>query len=95
MTRMRPVTAMVRPATRAYSLVTALALGASAGGWACAADGDQAPVGGARCTKLAAMTLIDFEIVSAGLVSDVDGPPHCRVQGLIDEEINFELLLPD
>ncbi|MDE0830608.1 MAG: tannase/feruloyl esterase family alpha/beta hydrolase [Vicinamibacterales bacterium] len=95
MTRMRPVTAMVRPATRACGLATALALGASAGGWACAAGGDQAPVAGARCTELAAMTLIDFDIVSASTVSDVDGPPHCRVQGLIDEEINFELLLPD
>ena len=49
-----------------------------------------------RCAGLAAMELIDFDIVSAGPVpAEDDRPAHCRVDGLIDTEINFELLLPD
>lgn len=64
-------------------------------GWACSVSNDPSPVAGARCTELAAMTLIDFDIVAATAVADVDGVPHCRVHGVIDEEINFELLLPD
>ncbi len=64
-------------------------------GWACAGAGDPARVASARCADLAAMRLIDFSIVSASQVADGDAVPHCRVQGLIDDEINFELLLPD
>ena len=49
-----------------------------------------------RCAGLAAMQLIDFDIVTAGPVPAEDGRlAHCRVDGLIDTEINFELLLPD
>lgn len=64
-------------------------------GWACAGAGDPARVASARCADLAAMRLVDFSIVSASQVADGDAVPHCRVQGLIDDEINFELLLPD
>lgn len=64
-------------------------------GWACAGAGVPARVAGAQCADLAAMMLIDFSIVSASQVADGDAVPHCRVQGLIDDEINFELLLPD
>ena len=77
--------------TLAMATATTLALG----GWACAGAGDPAPVVGARCADLAAMTLIDFDIVSASPVADGDAVPHCRVHGVIDDEINFELLLPD
>lgn len=49
-----------------------------------------------RCAALATMELIDFDIVSARPVPAEDGrPAHCRVDGRIDTEINFELLLPD
>ena len=49
-----------------------------------------------RCSTLSSMTLIDFEITeSRHVLADVTGPAHCRVQGVIDIEINFELLLPD
>ena len=82
---------MARTTMRGYGLATTLTLGA----WACAPGGDRAPVAGARCAELAALTLIDFDIVSATAASNVDGIPHCRVRGLIDGEINFELLLPD
>jgi len=64
-------------------------------GWACAGAGDPARVASARCADLAAMRLIDFSIVSASQVADGDAVPHCRVQGLVDDEINFELLLLD
>ncbi|MEO2197392.1 MAG: hypothetical protein ABGY72_15060, partial [bacterium] len=64
-------------------------------GWACAGAGDPTRVAGARCADLVAMRLIDFSIVSASQVAAGDAVPHCRVHGLIDDEINFELLLPD
>ena len=49
-----------------------------------------------RCLGLQGMTLIDFEIRSAGSVpTEGTRPGHCRVHGVIDTEINFELLLPD
>ena len=48
-----------------------------------------------RCGRLAGMELIDFVISSAGHVPAAKGlPGHCRVLGLIDTEIHFELLLP-
>ena len=42
------------------------------------------------------MELIDFDIVSAiSVPAENDRPAHCRVDGRIDTEINFELLLPE
>ena len=57
----------------------------------------EVPAGTAdRCAGLAAIDLIDFDIVSARSVpAEDDRPAHCRVDGLIDTEIHFELLLPD
>ena len=50
----------------------------------------------AALAALAALDLIDMRIVSADTMAAGDaGPAHCRVTGVIDTEINFELLLPD
>ena len=55
-----------------------------------------APEPAGPCAALAALDLIDMRIVSAETVAAGDaGPAHCRVSGVIDTEINFELLLPD
>ena len=60
---------------------------------ACAAPGAD-PVD--ACAELAALELIDLRIGSAERVADQAGQPgHCRVTGVIETEINFELLLPD
>ena len=85
------MTARSRPAP-AFGVATILAFG----GWACAGGGgDPAPVSGARCSDLASMALIDFDIRTAEPIAGDDAVPHCRVQGVIDDEITFELLLPD
>ena len=48
------------------------------------------------CEQLTALSLFDVEILA---VEDVGAagplPAHCKVEGVIGEEINFELLLPD
>ena len=49
-----------------------------------------------RCTALSSMELIDFRITDSRQVrAEGAEPGHCRVHGVIDTEINFELLLPD
>ncbi len=49
-----------------------------------------------RCVALTERELIDFRIVASEYVAAVDDvPSHCRVAGVIETEINFELLLPD
>ena len=69
---------------------------AALGATACGDDGGRVATMLERCSALSSMTLIDFEITeSRHVLADVAGPAHCRVQGVIDTEINFELLLPD
>ncbi len=67
----------------------AAALAAAA---ACAAP---AAVSADSCAALAALELIDMRIGSAEHVAEADLPAHCRVAGVIETEINFELLMPD
>jgi len=76
---------------------TALLAGLLASGLgACMGSADAPDASADRCGGLAGMELIDFAVSSAGHVPAADGQPgHCRVLGLIDTEINFELLLPD
>ena len=63
--------------------VFAAACGGSAGG----------PV---ACADLTGLDLIDLRIGAAETVPASDAvPAHCRVTGVIETEINFELLLPD
>ena len=60
---------------------------------ACAAPAAE-PEG--RCAALATLDLVDLRIGSAEHVPEAEGVPgHCRVTGVIETEINFELLLPD
>ena len=48
------------------------------------------------CTDLTGLELIDLRIGAAEHVSHAAGlPAHCKVTGVIETEINFELLLPD
>ena len=47
------------------------------------------------CADLTALELIDLRIGAAEHVADGEAPAHCRVTGVIETEINFELLLPD
>ena len=50
----------------------------------------------AACADLTTLELIDLRIDAAEPVSAADGvPAHCKVTGVIETEINFELLLPD
>lgn len=78
--------------TRDLVLAGVLALGLAG----CAGTAEVPAGTGALCAGLAGMKLIGFDILSASPVPAEDGlPPHCRVDGQIDTEINFELLLPD
>ncbi|MYE10925.1 MAG: tannase/feruloyl esterase family alpha/beta hydrolase, partial [Gammaproteobacteria bacterium] len=45
------------------------------------------------CADLASFTLQDLRIKATEKVDA--GTPHCKVAGVIEKEINFELLLPD
>jgi hypothetical protein len=73
----------------AVACVLALGIGACGGGGEAPADQ------GDRCEALAAMALIDFDIVSSvPVLAHGDRPAHCRVRGTIDTEATFELLLP-
>ena len=48
------------------------------------------------CTSLTGLDLIDLRITESERVPAEDGTPmHCRVAGVIETEISFELLLPD
>ena len=47
------------------------------------------------CADLTTLELIDLRIGSAERVAEAGLPAHCRVRGVIETEINFELLLPD
>jgi Tannase and feruloyl esterase len=47
------------------------------------------------CTALIALTGYEFSITTATVVpADADTPEHCRVSGLIQPEIRFEVTLP-
>ena len=70
----------------------ALAAGLAAAAAACAAP---AAVPADACADLTALELIAMRIDSAEHVAEADLPAHCRVTGVIETEINFELLLPD
>jgi Tannase and feruloyl esterase len=49
----------------------------------------------AACTGLMRLSIPDTTITSAALVAaDGDLPEHCKVQGRVETEINFELRLP-
>ena len=49
-----------------------------------------------RCEALAGLDLIDMRVTHAVAMSPGEsGPAHCHVTGVIDTEINFELLLPE
>jgi feruloyl esterase len=49
-----------------------------------------------RCEGLSGLDLIDMKITQAeAVVASETGPSHCRVSGVIEREINFELLLPE
>ena len=49
-----------------------------------------------RCEGLSGLNLIDMKITQAETVVATEaGPSHCRVSGVIEREINFELLLPE
>jgi len=49
----------------------------------------------ATCTGLLRLSIPDTTITSAALVAaDGELPEHCRVQGRVETEINFELRLP-
>jgi feruloyl esterase len=49
-----------------------------------------------RCEALAGLDLIDMQITQAEVVPTGEtGPEHCRVTGVIETEINFELMLPE
>ena len=48
------------------------------------------------CTSLTGLDLIDLRITASERVpTETETPVHCRVTGVIESEINFELLLPD
>ena len=49
-----------------------------------------------ECSDLASTTLAGIEVVSAEQSGEDDQlPGHCRVEGLIESRIGFELLMPD
>ena len=68
---------------------------ACAGGAGGTADADTPLPSAARCAALADLDLIDMRVTSAETVSGEGGPAHCAVAGVLESEINFELLLPD
>ena len=87
----RKTTATVPPLA-VLAAMLAGGLGACVG----SADAPAAALRLDRCAGLAGLELIDFDVVTATPMSvDGDLPAHCLVHGLIDTEINFELLLPD
>jgi|TARA_B100002003_G_C14147491_1_gene551834 hypothetical protein len=74
----------------------AVACGLAFGLGACLGGDDSTAASVDRCVGLAAMELIDFDIVSArNMPGEGDTPAHCRVHGLIDTDSTFELSLPD
>ena len=78
----------------AFALTTCAALATACGGGSTDPAALGAPEG--RCAALADLDLIDLRITSAVSVpAEEEGPGHCAVNGVIETEINFELLMPD
>ncbi len=74
----------------ATSFVLALACGSSLTDFPLTATHQE------RCGALAQLELIDLRITSAESVPAGEATPaHCAISGVIETEINFELLLPD
>lgn len=92
---------MRRPGTggrrSAPSRVRRCGVNAAAAAGLAAAAACAAPAAGPAdaCADLTALELIDLRIGSAEHVAAADLPAHCRVRGIIETEIDFELLLPD
>ena len=79
--------------TIALMIAAGLALAAACTG--VAADPDTPLPAAERCSALANLELIDLRITSAEHMPLGDrGAEHCVVTGVIETEINFELLLP-
>ena len=79
--------------TIALTIAAGLALAAACTG--VAADPDTPLPAAERCSALANLELIDLRITSAEHMPLGDrGAEHCVVTGVIETEINFELLLP-
>ncbi len=77
----------------ALTIAAGLALAAACTGLA--ADPDTSLPAAERCSALANLELIDLRITSAEHIPLGDrGAEHCVVTGVIETEINFELLLP-
>ncbi|MXZ72250.1 MAG: tannase/feruloyl esterase family alpha/beta hydrolase [Acidobacteria bacterium] len=78
------------------ALLTAVSLSGAAACAASGTDGADAADPVNACGDLAALDLIDMRIDAAESVEATDGvPAHCRVSGVIETEIKFELLLPE
>ena len=73
-----------------------VSLAVAAGLAAIAACATPAAQSASACTDLTGLALIDLRIGTAEIVPQAAGlPAHCKVTGVIETEINFELLLPD
>ena len=54
------------------------------------------PVANVNCADLSSFAWSGFRVDTAEAITATDGSvAHCRVRGTIDEEIHFELLLPE
>ena len=76
----------------AAAVAAVCAFVAASGGPAAQAPASSSPA----CADLSGLELMDVRIGAAEAVAAADGvPAHCRVTGVIETEINFELLLPE
>ena len=77
----------------AMAASAAIACAGAAGG---SADADTPLPPAERCAALASFDLIDMRITLAeSVAAGEQGPAHCAVTGVLEAEINFEMLLPD
>ena len=78
------------------SLLAAIGLAVAAACAAAGTDRGDTTDRAGSCADLASLDLIDMRIDAAESVEAAGGvPAHCRVAGVIETEINFELLLPE
>lgn len=92
----RPVTRFALALVLTLAATTALAQGLSFGAWqpSTLPDAPQLPPRQA-CADLWALTGHDITVVSATTVgATADTPEHCRLVGLMQPEVRFEVLLP-
>ncbi len=81
-----------------FHVLAAMSLAAVAACTASSTSTDGVDTAGpaAACADLAALDLIDIRVDDAESVEATDAvPAHCRVAGVIETEIKFELLLPE